>query len=134
MPSVIDPETMPADDLPGLWSPAESRLPHDDLRKDLTEEARARLLWMVSPPETILRLLLNETEIDSGFIPSGIDPHGSGGENEPGEDEFTFYFAREFELIKTERSRDRLYVEYKVQDLGYWYLNIESEKATIGRL
>ena len=60
MPGVIDPETMYTDDLPGIWSPVQWELSEEERREEIEQQAKASLLWSVSAPEAILRLLLVE--------------------------------------------------------------------------
>lgn len=83
-------------------------------------------------PEAILRLLLQETEIDR-FLdpPEDYDPTQQG---EWDTDLVTFGFQKPIKLIKVEREHDYLYLEYKFGDFGYWCFEIEPEKMTISRL
>ncbi len=132
MPSVIDPETINADNLPGIWSPVQWELSEDERILELNEQARASLLFAVDPPEAILRLLLDETDIDRAFDPpDGYDPEKQG-EWEP--DLLTFAFQRKIKLVKVERSPDRLHLEYQVEDAGYWAMTIEEERVEIQRI
>ena len=79
MAGVINPETLYVDDLPGIWSPVQWELSDAERIKELDEQARASLLWAVDVPETILRLLLNETEIERAYeAPKGYDPEQQG--------------------------------------------------------
>ena len=95
-------------------------------------QATASLMWTVDAPEAILRLLLDENEIDRAFDPpEGFDTDLQG---ERDESLLTFKFKRRFKLIKFERERDYLYVEYQVADLGKWAIEIEPEDVHIYRL
>ena len=132
MSKIIDPQTIHVDDLPAVWSPVQWELTEIERIGEMEDQAQASMLWAVDNPETILRLLLNEIEIErTTEAPPGWDPELQGDWNP---DLITFTFKRRFELVKLEREPDRLYVEYKVEDLGYWGLEIEAEKVSIQRL
>jgi hypothetical protein len=132
MPGVIDPETINAAPLPGIWSPVQWELTEDERVHELETQATASLLWAVDVPEAILRLLLQETDIDRTFDPpDDYDPDVQG-EWDP--DIVTFSFQRPIQLVKVEREHNYLYLEYKFGDLGYWSFEIEPEKMTIARI
>lgn len=132
MPGVIDPETMNADGLPGIWSPVQWELTDEERAQELETQTTASLLWSVDVPEAILRLLLQETEIERLFEPpEDYDPSDQG---EWDEELVTFGFRKPIKLIKVEREPNYLYLEYKFGDLGYWYIEIEPEKVTISRI
>ena len=132
MPGVIDPETTHVDDLPGVWSQVQWELTESEKIGELEQQAQASLLWAVDNPETILRLLLNECEIERAYdSPRGYNPDFQGEWNE---NLITFRFKRDFQLIKAEREKDYLFVEYKVEDLGYWSLEISPENVNIQRI
>ncbi len=132
MPGAIDPETMDADDLPGIWSPVQWELTEDERIQEVEDQAKASLLWSVDAAEAILRLLLQETDIERLFEPpEGYDPQVQG---EWDSDLVTFGFQRPIELVKVERERDFLYLEYKFGDMGYWSIEIEPQKVTIERI
>ena len=132
MPIEIDPETMNVDDLPGIWSPVQWELSEDERIQELEMQATASLSWTVDAPEAILRLLLDENKIERAFHPpEGFDTDLQG---EWDESLLTFKFKRRFKLIKFERERDYLYVEYQVADLGKWAIEIEPEDVHIYRL
>ncbi len=132
MPYDIDPETIHVDELPGVWSPVQWELSEDERIVELEAQATASLLWTVDVPEAILRLLLSEHDIERTFAPpTGYDPKQQG-EWEDGL--VTFQFKRPIELIKVERERDYLYVEYKIADLGYWAVVIEPDQINVYRL
>jgi hypothetical protein len=132
MPGVIDPETMNADDLPGIWSPVQWELSEQERAQELETQATASLLWAVDVPEAILRMMLQETEIERLYEPpEGYNPELQG-EWDP--KLVTFGFRKPIELVKLERDRDYLYLEYKFSDFGYWYFEIEPEKITMGRI
>jgi len=132
MPGVIDPETMNADGLPGIWSPVQWELTEDERVAELETQSTASLLWSVDVPEAILRLLLLETDIERLFEP----PEGYESETQGEWDNelVTFGFKKPIELLKIEREPNYLYLEYKLGDSGYWYLEIEPEKVTIKRV
>lgn len=132
MPSIIDPETMYVDDLPGIWSPVQWELSEEERIQELDEQAIASLLWAVDVPEAILRLLLNETQVERAFDPpAGYNPEEQG---EWQSELLTFQFKRAIHLEKVERESNYLYVEYKFDDLGYWAFEIEGDRVTIQRL
>ncbi len=132
MPAIIDPETMNADDLPGIWSPVQWELTVEELVQEQDTQATANLIWSVDVPEAILRLLLQETDIQRrAEPPEGYDPAEQGDWNP---EIRTYGFRRSIELIKEVREPNYLYLEYKFEDLGYWSLEIEPEKVTIERI
>jgi hypothetical protein len=132
MPSVIDHETMNVDSLPGVWTPVQWPLSEEEHAQELETQATASLLFAVDAPEAILRLLLDETAIERAFDPpEGFDPEQQG---EWSPDLVTFQFKREIRLEKVERSPERLYVEYKFGELGYWAFEIEPDSVQIYRL
>ncbi|MFN2128758.1 MAG: hypothetical protein ACK2TU_12945, partial [Anaerolineales bacterium] len=67
MPKDIDPQTMNADNLPGIWSPVQWELSEEEQLQELEEQSTASLLFSVDPPEAILRLLLNEYTIERAY-------------------------------------------------------------------
>lgn len=132
MPSIIDPETTYVDDLPTVWSPVQWELTEEERIRELEEQATASLLWAADIPEAILRLALGETEIERAYEPPpNYDPETQG---EWDESLVTFQFRRPIELMKVEREKDNLYVEYKFGELGYWAVEIEPEQVTIYRV
>jgi len=129
MPIDIDPETINADPLPGIWSPVQWEMSEDEQIIELEQTAIANLLWIVDIPETILRLLLDENGIEQAFKPpKGFDPDMQG---EWDNDMVTFKFKRAIELVNSERSHDHLYLEYKIEDLGTWVFEIEADNVKI---
>ncbi len=132
MPGVIDPETMNADDLPGIWSPVQWDLSEEERAQEVEAQAKASLIWSVDVPEAILRMLLQETEIERLFEPpEGYDLQVQG---EWDASLVTFGFSKPIKLIKVEREHDYLYLEYKFGDFDYWSIEIEPEKVTISRI
>lgn len=131
MPGVIDPETMNVQGLPGVWSPVQWELTEEERLAELEAQTTAGLLWSADIPEAILRLLLQETENTRIFEPpADYDPEIQG-EWDP---ELSVYgFKVPIELLKVERDTDYLYLENKMGDSGYWYIEIEPEKVTISR-
>ena len=131
MPGVIDPETMNADGLAGIWSPVQWELTDEERIREVETQATASLLWSVVVPEAILRLLLQESAIERLFEPpENYDPEEQG---EWDNKLVTFGFQKPIELVKMEREQNYLYLEYKFGDFGYWYIEIEPEKVTIKR-
>jgi hypothetical protein len=132
MPSVTDPETMNIDNLPGVWTPIQWDMDDDEKLEELEAQATASLLYAVDVPETMLRLLLDETKVERAFEPPpGFDPELQG-EWDP--DLVSFKFTRPIRLIQVNRERDFLQVEYDFQDLGRWIIEIEPEHVTIQRV
>jgi hypothetical protein len=132
MPSIIDPQTINADDLPCIWSPVQWELSPEEHAQELEEQATASLLWTADTPEIILRLLLDETKIERAFEPpDGFNPEKQG---EWDVSLVTFQFKRPITLIKEERTQDCLYLEYNLADMGYWAVKIEPENVSIFRL
>ena len=132
MPGIIDPLTTHVDDLPGIWSPLPGELTPEERVAEIEEQAKASLLWAVSAPETILRLLLNECDIDRAFAPpEGFDTELQG---EWDDELVTFAFKRSIKLLEVDRQANRLSLEYDFGDFGYWSFEIEPEKVTIQRI
>lgn len=132
MPSRIDPETMSVDDLPGIWSPVQWELTEEERIAELDAQAQASLLNSVDTPEVILRLLLNEVEIERAFDPpDGYDPERQG-EWDPAL--VTFQFKRPIHLLDVKRAPDRLYAEYHLEGGGYWAIEITPDGAVIRRI
>lgn len=132
MPSVIEHETMNVDDLPGVWNPVQWDLSEAERAQEIENQARASLLWSVDVPEAILRLLLNETQIERAYEPpDGFDPEMQG---EWDHDLITFKFLRDIKLEGIEREGHRLVVTYELEGLGYWCFQIEPEKVVLERV
>jgi len=45
MPSIIDPETIHANELPAIWSPVQWELTEEERVEEIEEQAKASLLW-----------------------------------------------------------------------------------------
>ncbi len=132
MPGVIDPDTINAEELPGIWSPVQWELSEEERAQELETQATASLLWSVDIPEAILRMLLQETDIERLLEPpDDYEPEEQG---EWDAELVTFGFERPIKLIKVEREPNFLYLEYKIGDSGYWSFEIEPEKVTISRI
>jgi len=132
MPSVIDPQTIHADELPPIWSPVQWDLTEEERIEAINEQATASLLWTMDAPEAILRLLLNETEIKRLYqAPDEYDPVEQG---EWDEEIMTFGSYRSMKLVEIEREPDYLRLVYNFDDLGNWEFTIEPEKVTIERI
>ena len=132
MPSVIDPQTIHVDELPALWSPVQWELTEEERIEAVNEQATASLLWTMDAPEAILRLLLNETEIQRLYqAPENYDSKEQG---EWDEEILTFGPYRSMKLIEVEREPEYLRLVYNCGDLGYWEFNIEPESVTIERI
>jgi len=97
-----------------------------------TNQAAASLLWAADAPEAILRLLLNETEIERAFEPpEGYDPAQQGDWDE---EILTFQYKRPAKLVKCIRDADSLYIEYQFGDLGRWAFEIGTDEMKIRRI
>jgi hypothetical protein len=132
MPSIIDPQTIHVDELPPIWSPVQWELSEEERVDAINEQATASLLWSMDAPEAILRLLLNETEIQRLHqAPDDYDPEEQG---EWDTEILTFGPYRLMKLIQVERKPDSLLLVYNCGDLGYWEFMIEPEKVTIERI
>lgn len=132
MPAVIDPETLYVSDLPGVWSPVQWELTETEREKEIEAQATASLLWSISVPETILRLLLEETSIERSFEPpAGYDDEQQG---EWDNSLLAFTFKHQVKIEKVEREPNFLYIELKISDLGYWSMEIEPEKVVIEKI
>ena len=132
MPIDIDPETMNVDELPPVWSPVQWKLSDEERLEERETQAVANLLWVADAPEAMLRVLLNECEVEQAFEPpDGYDPEQQGLWEEG---IMTYQFKRYMKPIKIERDHNYLYVEYKVEDLGYWAVEIENDKVNIYRI
>jgi hypothetical protein len=132
MPIDIDSETMNVDSLPGIWSPVQWELTEEEMFMELENQARGNLLYAVDVPEAILRMLLNETEVQRLYqAPDQYDPEQQG---EWDDKLVTFQFKRPIKLEKVEREENYLYAEYKFTDLGRWGIEIEPDGVSIYRL
>jgi len=132
MPGVIDPEMINTEDLPGIWSPVQWELSDEERVQEVENQATASLLWAVDVPEAILRLLLQEADIEHLLEPpQDYDPEEQG---EWDSEIVTFGFRKPIKLIKVEREQNYLYLEYKFGDNGYWSFEIEPEKVMISRI
>jgi hypothetical protein len=132
MPGVIEPETMNVDDLPAIWSPVQWEMSDEERAAEIELQATASLLHAIDVPEAILRLLLDETEIERAFTPPlGFDPEQQG-EWDP--DIVTFKFSRPIRLVQVERDDNYLRVEYDFQGLGRWELEIGQETLNLRRV
>ena len=132
MTSVIIPETLHVDDLPGIWSPVQWELSEEEHAAELEQQANASLIWTVNVPEAILRLLLEETAIERAYEPpAGYDAEQQG---EWDESLVTFTFKRRVRLEAEERTPDSLSVIYKLDGAGYWQIEITPERVIIERI
>jgi hypothetical protein len=132
MPAIIDTHAFDANELPAVWSPVQWELTEDERVQELENQAAASLLGAADAPEAILRLLLNETEIERAFEPpEGFDPAQQG----DWDDEIlTFQYKRPIRLVKCFHEADSLYVEYQFGELGRWAFEIGPEEVRIHRI
>jgi hypothetical protein len=132
MPSIFDPQTIHVDELPPIWSPVQWELTEEERVEAINEQATASLLWTMDVPEAILRLLLNETEIQRLYQqPEDYNPEEQG---EWDQEILTFGPYRSMKLVEFERTSEHLLLVYNFGNLGYWEFMIEAEKVTIERI
>jgi hypothetical protein len=132
MPSVIDPETLYVDDLPAIWSPVQWDFTEEERIQAVEEQATASLLWTMDAPEAILRLFLNETEIQRLYAPpKDYNPQEQGDWDK---DIITFGPNRPIKLERVERTPTCLVIIYDFGDLGRWEFSIEAERVSIERI
>jgi len=132
MSGFIDPETVYVDDLPTIWSPVQEELTEGERLQEINLQATASLLWAADAPEAVLRLLLNETEIEQVFEPpSGYDPRQQGEWNASF---LTFAFKHPIRLKSIKRQPDRLEVVYSLEAAGDWWIEITPESVSIERV
>ena len=132
MTQIIIPETINVDELPGIWSPVQWEISAEEEIEELENQATASLLWSIDTPEAVLRLLLDEYDIERAYQPpEGYDDSLQG---EWDSDLVTFKFKRKVTLITAEREEEYLYVEYYVEDEGNWAIEIEPENVNISRI
>jgi hypothetical protein len=132
MPGIIVPETIHVDDLPGIWSPVQWELSEEERTAELDQQATASLLWSVDVPEAILRLLLEQADIERVYEPpEGYDPEQQG---EWDESLVTFTFKRRIQVDSVERGEDSLHIIYKLEGAGFWKFEIDPEQVVIRRI
>jgi hypothetical protein len=132
MPSIIDLQTLYVDDLPTVWSPVQWELTEEERIQAVEEQATASLLWSMDAPEAVLRLILEETEIERlSEPPDGFNPAEQGDWDEK---LITFGPRRPIKLESLDRTPTRLDLVYNFADLGRWEFIIESEKVSITRI
>jgi len=132
MPGVIIPETINVDELPGIWSPVQWEMDEEERANEIELQSMASLLYAVDVPEAILRLLLEETEIERAFDPPPGFDSTEQGEWDP--DVITFQFNRPIQVRNIQRERGYLQVEYDFQDLGRWVFEITPESLHLQRV
>ncbi len=132
MPGVIIPETLHVDELPGVWSPVQWEQTREEQAQEIEAQAESSLLRNIDIPETILRLLLNETDVENLYAPpQGYDLEEQG-EWDP--ELISFAFVRPVKLESVKRGQDYLEVVYSFGDRGSWSFEIHPEKVVIQRI
>jgi hypothetical protein len=111
------PRTMNTDGLPGIWSPVQWELNKEERVEELDTHSTATLLWSVDSPEAILRLLLQETDIQRLLEPPKGYESTVQGNWVP--ERVTIGPKYPLELIKVNREPNYLYLEYRIGDSGY---------------
>ena len=131
MPLNIDHENMNVDELPVVWCPVTQDLSVWETEEATMEQARASLLWVADVPEAILRLLVDETDVERVYAPpSGYNP------DEQGEWDYsleTYSFKNAIHLKEMVREEDALYLVYQLEGAGYWRIEVTPERVTIER-
>jgi hypothetical protein len=127
----IDPENMNVDELPVIWCPVQEELSFSESEEEIHEQATASLLWVADVPEAILRLLVNETEIERIYAPpQDYDPQ------EQGEWDYaleTYAFKHAIRLKEIVRDENALSLVYQLEGAGYWQIEITPERVVIER-
>ena len=132
MARVIDPQTLPVDELPGVWAPVQWRLTPEERIQEMEAQASASLLANIDVPEALLRLLLNDANIERAYEPpQGYDPEQQG-EWDP--DIITFAFSTPIELVDVVREPDHLTAVYRFANHGMWSIEISPERVVIERV
>ena len=132
MPGVIDPQTIHADNLPGIWVPIQWELSEAERKREIDDQATASLLWAVDVPEALIRLALSEYKAEPADEPPGnFDPTMQGDWDES---LLTFKFVKPIELVHIERDRRQLYLEYRFANFGTWSVTFEQERVVIERI
>ncbi len=132
MSGVIIPETMQIDPLPGVWAPVQWRQTEDERAVEVEAQARASLLANVDIPETILRLLLDEGEVELVYEPpAGYDPEQQG---EWDANTLTFAFKRPIRLVEVTRNADKVEAVYDFGTRGMWSFEIEPERFSLEKV
>jgi hypothetical protein len=132
MPGIIDPQTFHVDDLPGIWSPVQWEQTKEEQILELETQAVASMLLSVDIPEAMLRLILNETEIETTRKP----PEGYN-EIEQGEwdDEIvTFKFKKSIKLETLRRENDHLLAVYNFANNGTWAIEVRPDRVIIEKI
>ena len=132
MPGIIDPLSITTNQLPTIWSPVQWELTDAERVDELDNQATASLLWSADIPEAILRLLLDETGIERAYEPPKGYDHEQQGEWD--ESLLTFQFKRPIQIEKYNQGPDGVYIEYKLEGLGCWAIDITPEEVNIRRL
>jgi hypothetical protein len=110
----------------------QSELTEAERIQAVEEQASASLLWSMDAPEAILRMLLEETDIERL-----LEPPVSYNPVEQGDwDEKLITFGPKWPIKResVERTPTRLELVYNFSDLGWWEFVIEPEKVSIARI
>jgi hypothetical protein len=123
----IDPLTFPTINLPAIWTPIKEKSEANPLALQIHEQAKASLLITADTIESILRLLLGETEVERVFTPpKGYDTELQG---EWDNSAITFAFIKSIRIISENRDPEQLEMQYEVEGRGIY--NITVNKAGI---
>jgi hypothetical protein len=132
MPGFIDAEFIHVDDLPGIWSPIQWDLTPEERVSEVEEQAHASLMAAIDVPEMILRSLLGETDIERAYgAPEGYDSEQQG---EWDDQIITFKFKRPVSLLKLERGRGCLTIQYDFHDQGRWEIEATENSFHLERI
>jgi len=132
MPGVIDPETMAVGGAPTIWWPVEVELTEPQRLEEIERQTLAGLLWVAPVPESILRLLLGETEVVRAIDPpEGYDADTQG---EWDSERATFAFRRPLHLEADREEDSRRVLEYALEGAGHWRMVISPEQFSLSRI
>ncbi len=132
MPGVIDPQTFHVDDLPGIWSPVQWEQTKEEQIIELETQAAASLMQSVDIPEAIIRLILNETEIEATRKPP--DGYNEAEQGAWDEEIITFKFKKGIKLETLKRENDHLLAVYNFANNGTWAIEVTPNRMIIERI
>jgi hypothetical protein len=125
----IDPLTFPTINLPAIWTPIKEKSEANPLALQIQEQARASLLLTADTIESILRLLLGETEVERVFTPpKGYDTELQG---EWDNSAITFTFIRSIRIFSENRDPEQLKMQYEVEGRGIYNIILNKDGIEI---
>jgi hypothetical protein len=118
----LDPLTFPTIRVPAVWTPIKEKSDANPLALQIHEQAKASLLISADIMESILRLLLGETEVERVFTPpKGYDEEQQGAWDT---DAITFAFVRSVRIKSENRDAGKLLMQYEVEGKGDYYVEL----------